>query len=198
MCFGTKNHELPVYSEIENEEPKKIFMDEKNEQVNQNNEELSCNIIDKNDDIRFLLKKINKKIKTLDKKISTLQFRQRSDNNTIKNNEITTHTHNDIEQKNKDWYIKKIQFLLRKNFNAKGKNDKFKIICDIYEVSLEFLKFEFSSKYYKKCLKKIEELMNEKNLNDLQFKQLKKYHTELASINLEQTLMLHNIYMKQK
>lgn len=173
MCFGRKssNDYLPVYTEITQEmnydyhNCKCNNYDNSNDNSNANSNSNNygnskCNC-DGNGEIQDILKEI-KQIKIM----------------------LNTNKSDDI--KTEDWYRENIKQLINQQNDCYTKIEQFNNICDVYELSIEYLKTHFNKKFYNITHKKINELIedccnNEQIIKLISYKkQIKKiYNTKL-------------------
>jgi hypothetical protein len=170
-----------------------------------------------NEELKFMLEKMNKKINILDKNIRKINKQNKFKKNVYNDNDYDgdiikansylksygSNSHvtcelsnkmngtgqhqnisNEIEVKTTKFYHNKILELLDNHKNKKSINDKFHSSCQIFDLSIDFLKFDFLEKFYNTFLEKTEEHIVNENLNEQQKNVMKEYNKQLIIINL--------------
>lgn len=236
MCFGSKIDEyeyLPVYTESTEitEEPKSLnkptsilenLITLENLGNPTNVLETKNNILTEtsNEELKFMLEKMNKKINILDKNIRKidkqmtvikLQKNFNENTNNYHGNNSSTGTivytggmaitktlnesqSNSSEVKHEKYYTKKICDLLNIHESVKGVNNKFDSTINTFNVSFEFLEYKFYKKFYNTFLEKTEEHMVHLLLNEEQKSVMKTYNKKLINMNLTRFLKTKPLY----
>lgn len=185
MCFGTKNikeETLPSYTESTSSTFSSSLITEqpKNHIIHENSVDVSIEVSDL-DEIKVLLKKMNKKINNLDKKISTFKHYEQI------SKQVKDQVKEQVKEqvKDKDWYVKNIKVLLDNHPNYHDKDSQFINICNVFDMSIEYLNYNFDKKFYNICFNKIDDLLKSKSCSDYHLVILNSYHKQLKTIKIK-------------